>query len=111
MIGIIKATGERVSLRGPFKNTSNPSEYWNEWGSKNRWWSKDEVEVFTPDRKAFLREFKDLLAKYEACIYWACGEGSDTHGIYDSQLKISLNDIKFIELEDDYVTAKDIKIK
>ena len=36
----------------------------------------------------FAQELSDLLEKYEVYIYWVCGDGSDTYGIYDEQMLI-----------------------
>ena len=34
----------------------------------------------------FAVELAQLLEKYDICIYWSCGEGSDTYGIYDERM-------------------------
>lgn len=39
--------------------------------------------------KAFQAELKALLEKYDAQIGFSCGEGSDTHGLYDEQIYFS----------------------
>jgi hypothetical protein len=37
----------------------------------------------TIKQKEFLKEFEDLLLKYNAEIGWTCDECSDTHGLYN----------------------------
>ena len=34
----------------------------------------------------FYKEFRALLEKYNVGIEFHCGEGSDTHGIYDEKI-------------------------
>lgn len=58
----------------------------------------------------FKEELKALLDKYGAMIYWSCGEGSDTYGIYDSHLMVSFKESnKKLRGEDDYITKDNIK--
>lgn len=58
----------------------------------------------------FKEELKALLDKYGAMIYWSCGEGSDTYGIYDSHLMVSFKDSnKKLRGDDDYITSNNIK--
>lgn len=58
----------------------------------------------------FKQELKALLDKYGAMIYWSCGEGSDTYGIYDSHLMVSFKDSnKRLRGDDAYITTDNIK--
>ena len=36
----------------------------------------------------FKKELKDLLDKYECGICFSVGEGSDTHGLWDEELRV-----------------------
>lgn len=98
MIGIIKATGEEIVLRGPWEKSVD--RYWGEFGSKNRFFRKDEIEIPQIDVEAFKKEFKALMKKYYADIHWACDPSSDLLGIYDLHLEVSFNDRKSIRLDD-----------
>lgn len=44
--------------------------------------------------EAFKQELKALLEKYDATIDANVGSGSDTHGIYDETMEISIRDNK-----------------
>ena len=52
----------------------------------------------------FLIELKDLLKKYNADISFSVGDGSDTHGLYDEKIVITIND-KIIHENDGYGIA------
>lgn len=39
-------------------------------------------------RDQFLKEFKELLDRYDVSIEFSVGEGSDTYGIYDERMTI-----------------------
>ena len=39
----------------------------------------------------FKKELKQLLKKYNASIYFNCGENSDTHGLYDEKMVIDID--------------------
>ena len=97
MIGILKSTGEKIYLRGPFEKSKD--KYWGEFGSKNRYFRKDEIEIPKIDTKAFRKELTDLLDKYYAEIYWACSPGSDLFGVHDLHLEVAFNGKKSIRLE------------
>lgn len=43
------------------------------------------------NKENMLKELKALLEKYNITIGFSCGEGSDTHGIYDENMEISCN--------------------
>lgn len=44
----------------------------------------------TPTMDSFKSELKALLKKYDASIDFSVGECSDTHGLYDARLEVSL---------------------
>lgn len=52
----------------------------------------------TVKQKEFLREFKELLLKYDAYIGWTCDDCSDTYGLYNDHLYISMLGQKDIDL-------------
>lgn len=52
----------------------------------------------TIKQKEFLKEFKDLLLKYNVEIGWTCDECSDTYGLYNDHLYISMLGQKDIDL-------------
>lgn len=70
----------------------------------------------TVKQKEFLKEFKDLLLKYNADIGWTCDDCSDTYGLYNDHLYISMlgqqdidllsNSIDFNDLEGLYKRAE-----
>lgn len=73
------------------------------------------MDKLTVKQKEFLKELKDLFIKYDAYIGWACADCSDTYGLYDDHLYITMhgqNDIDFetngIDVEDiDYMLKKE----
>ena len=62
----------------------------------------------TEKQKSFIKEFKDLLLKYNADIDWTCDECSDTYGLYDDHLYISIFGEKDIDLDSNGVNYKDL---
>jgi hypothetical protein len=38
----------------------------------------------------FLKELQALLEKHKASINFHCGDGSDTHGIYDEGIEVTV---------------------
>ena len=50
--------------------------------------SKEEMQA---KGDAFATELKALLEKHNVTIMWTCGDGSDTHGIYDENMVIQDN--------------------
>ena len=70
----------------------------------------------TIKQKGFLKEFKDLLLKYNADIGWTCDDCSDTYGLYNDHLYISMlgqkdidlfgNSIEYDDLDELYKKAK-----
>lgn len=60
-------------------------------------------------KEKFLKELKELLTKYSAEISFKCGDGSDTHGLYDERIEISdKNGNEFITSWGYWLTASDI---
>ena len=47
------------------------------------------LDSFEETNNQFLKELSELLAKYNACISFSVGEGSDTHGLYNEKMIIS----------------------
>lgn len=43
------------------------------------------------NKKQFLNKLSNLLKEYDAEIHFDCGDGSDTHGIYNEEIKITIN--------------------
>lgn len=62
----------------------------------------------TVKQKEFLKEFKDLLLKYNADIGWTCDDCSDTYGLYDDHLYISMLGQQDIELSSNSIDYKDL---
>ena len=44
----------------------------------------------TIEHAQFLAELKALLSKYNASINFSVGSGSDTHGLYDEKMVVSI---------------------
>lgn len=93
MVAKIKANGKKIRLRKLNNGT------FQDWNSKQVF-TQEELIFPSTDKKEFLKELKDLLEKYNACISWTCGEGSDTYGIYDDHICACLNDEVEIDFED-----------
>ena len=62
----------------------------------------------TVKQKLFLKEFKDLLLKYNADIGWTCDFCSDTYGLYDDHLYISMLGQKDIDLPSNSIDYDDL---
>lgn len=62
----------------------------------------------TIKQKLFLKEFKDLLLKYNADIGWTCDDCSDTYGLYDDHLYISMLGQKDIDLPSNGIDYNDL---
>ena len=62
----------------------------------------------TQKQKDFLKEFRDLLLKYHADIGWTCDYCSDTYGLYDDHLYISIFGEKDIDLDDNSIDYKNL---
>ena len=60
------------------------------------------------EQKEFLKEFKDLLLKYDAYIGWTCDDCSDTYGLYNDHLYISMLGQKDIDLYDNSIDYNDL---
>lgn len=56
----------------------------------------------TVKQKEFLKEFKDLLLKYNADIGWTCDDCSDTYGLID----LYSNSIDYNDLDELYKRAE-----
>lgn len=54
---------------------------------------RDEELAFPQRLTAFKAELKALLEKHNASIAWGCGPCSDTHGIYDEHMSISIGSL------------------
>lgn len=62
----------------------------------------------TVKQKEFLKEFKDLLLKYGADIGWTCDDCSDTYGLYNDHLYISMMGQKNIHLFGSYIDYNEL---
>lgn len=62
----------------------------------------------TIKQKEFLKEFKDLLLKYNVEIDWTCDECSDTHGLYNDHLYISMLGQEDIDLYSNSIDYNDL---
>lgn len=62
----------------------------------------------TIKQKEFLKEFKELLLKYNADIGWTCDDCSDTYGLYNDHLYISMYGQKDIDFESNAIDITDI---
>lgn len=61
--------------------------------------------------KQFLKELKELLEKYNACISWTCCDCSDTYGIYEQSMLIEVADKEVYRVEDkSYIEGCNIKL-
>ena len=62
----------------------------------------------TIKQKEFLKEFKALLVKYNAEIGWTCDSCSDTYGLYNDHLCITMYGQKDIDFESSGIDVSDI---
>lgn len=62
----------------------------------------------TVKQKEFLREFKELLLKYNAYIWWTCADCSNTYGLCDDHLHISMLGQKDINLYSNSIDYNDL---
>lgn len=108
MKGIIKATGERITLCR--KVIHNGAPYWTSFSHRG-YFAIDEIELPNTNETEFLREFHSLLEKYGVTIGIESDPCSDWAGIYDARLTISLNDEKTIEFNDMWIDENDVKKK
>ena len=51
------------------------------------------------NHKEFLTRLRDLLAEYDADIDWTCDPCSDTHGIYDDAIVVSMSDTEVLRTQ------------
>ena len=49
--------------------------------------------------KAFLKELKELLKKYNASIGFSVGKSSDTYGLYDEKMTIDVDKNNIINVD------------
>lgn len=60
--------------------------------------------------RAFLEELKSIMTRHDvAFIDWECGDGSDTHGIYDSHLVLKGKDGSECRFYGDSVGTREIE--
>ena len=62
----------------------------------------------TIKQKEFLKEFRELLLKYNADIGWTCDDCSDTYGLYNDHLYITMYGQKDIDFEYNGIDITDI---
>lgn len=62
----------------------------------------------TIKQKEFLKEFRELLIKYHAEIDWTCDDCSDTYGLCDDHLYISMYGQKDIDFKYNGIDITDI---
>ena len=85
-------------------------------------WKAEQKTKHEGRRKDLERELKALLAKYGASISASVGAGSDTHGIYDESIEVSMlvdaypghtgrDEITAIEVTGWSISASDLKDK
>lgn len=66
------------------------------------------MENLTIKQKEFLKALKDLLIKYNADIGWTCDDCSDTYGLYDDHLYVSICGQKDIDFCSNGIDVLDI---
>ena len=108
MKGIIKATGEQITLCR--KIFLNGVPFWTSFSHRG-YFAMDEIELPNTDETEFIREFYTLIKKYGVTIGIESDPCSDWAGIYDARLIISLNDEKTIEFDDMWIDEDDVKRK
>ena len=60
-------------------------------------------------QKQFIKELKELLLKYNAEIFWDCDEISDTYGLVDAHLVLSIQGQKDMNLSGTCVTTYELE--
>lgn len=50
------------------------------------------IKTNTMENQIFLSELKALLKKHNASIEFTCSDCSDTHGLYNDQIQICINE-------------------
>jgi hypothetical protein len=63
----------------------------------------------TATQAEFIRELGALLHKHDVTISWTCGDGSDTHGIYDERMVFAHNADVFFSVDGGGVNAHDLQ--
>lgn len=62
------------------------------------------------NEKEFLNKLADLLKEYNANIRFACSESSDTSGLINDRIVVTMNDNKILDTFDDwYLSSTNIK--
>lgn len=56
----------------------------------------------------FKEELKALLLKYNASIDFSVGEGSDTYGLYDESITLSIEDTEVYSISGYGISAYDL---
>ena len=62
----------------------------------------------TTKQKEFIKELRDLFIKYNAEIGWTCDYCSDTYGLYDDHLYITMYGQKDIDFETNGIDISDL---
>ncbi|RLE45918.1 hypothetical protein DRJ25_04950 [Candidatus Woesearchaeota archaeon] len=57
---------------------------------------------------SFKKKLKKLLSDYHASIGFACGEYSDTYGLYDEHMVVDIDDKVVIKAQGWWLDATDI---
>ena len=60
-------------------------------------------------QRAFLKELKDLLNKYNANIGFCVSDGSDTYGLADERIEISINDKTILQIPGWGIDGKNLR--
>lgn len=66
------------------------------------------MDKLTIKQKEFLKELKNLFIKYNAYIGWTCDDCSDTYGLYDDHLYITMYGQKDIDFKTNGIDVEDI---
>lgn len=104
MVAKVKATGEKIRVRVLKNGTFSVF-------NSNKVYTKDDLIFPSTDKKEFLKDLKELLEKYNACISWACDDGSDLYGIYNDHICVTLDNSVEINFEGSCVDCDDCDIK
>jgi hypothetical protein len=59
--------------------------------------------------KNFKKELREVLEKYNATIEFACGQGSDTHGLYSEEMLVCFNKKDYSLSKGWVIYAEDLK--
>jgi biotin synthase-related radical SAM superfamily protein len=61
------------------------------------------------NEKEFLAELKALMEKYNAAIGFNVGEGSDTHGLYEEEIHIDVNNKTIHKTSGWWISGEDLE--